>query len=138
MKIPILRLDYTEEEIKDIQEGIKAVLKSGYLTMGEKVAEFEKAFAVFTGAKYAIATNSGTSSLELILRAIGIAGKTVIMPSNTMMASPASIVHAGGRIIFADCERENLQLDPKDLKKKLRADTKAVMLGHIGGIISRA
>ncbi|OGN98249.1 MAG: hypothetical protein A2Y89_00020 [Chloroflexi bacterium RBG_13_51_18] len=138
MKIPILRLDYTEEEIKSIQEGIKAVLKSGYLTMGEKVAEFEKAFAAFTGAKYAIATNSGTSSLEIILRAIGIAGKTVIMPSNTMMASPASVVHAGGRVIFADCERENLQLDPKDLKKKLRPDTRAVMLVHIGGIISPA
>lgn len=138
MKIPILRLDYTEEEIKAIQEGIKAVLKSGYLTMGEKVAEFEDAFAAFTGAKYAIATNSGTSSLEIILRAIGVAGKTVIVPSNTMMASPASVVHAGGRVIFADCDRKNLQLDPKDLKRKLRADTKAVMLVHIGGIISPA
>ncbi len=138
MKIPILRLEYTEEEIKSIQEGIKAVLKSGYLTMGKKVAEFEKAFAAFTGAKYAIATNSGTSSLEIILRAIGVAGKTVIVPSNTMMASPASVVHAGGRIIFADCERENLQLDPRDLKRKIRADTRAVMLVHIGGIISPA
>ena len=138
MKIPILRLDYTEEEIKSIQEGIKAVLKSGYLTMGERVAEFEKAFAVFTGAKYAIATNSGTSSLEIILRSIGVAGKTVIVPSNTMMASPAAVVHAGGRVIFVDCERENLQLDPKDLKRKLRGDTKAVMLVHIGGIISPA
>ncbi len=136
MKIPILRLDYTEEEIKAIQEGIKTVLKSGYLTMGEKVAEFERAFATFTGAKYAIATNSGTSSLEIILRAIGVAGKTVIVPSNTMMASPAAVVHAGGKVIFADCERKNLQLDPKDLKRKLRADTRAVMLVHIGGIIS--
>ena len=138
MKIPILRLEYTEEEIKSIQEGIKAVLKSGYLTMGEKVAEFERAFADFTGAKYTIATNSGTSSLEVILRTIGVAGKTVIVPSNTMMASPAAVVHAGGRVIFADCERENLQLDPKDLKRKLRADTRAVMLVHIGGIISPA
>ncbi len=136
MKIPILRLDYTEEEIKAIQEGIKTVLKSGYLTMGEKVAEFERAFATFTGAKYAIATNSGTSSLEIILQAIGVAGKTVIVPSNTMMASPAAVVHAGGKVIFADCERKNLQLDPKDLKRKLRADTRAVMLVHIGGIIS--
>ena len=138
MKIPILRLNYTEEEIKSIQEGIKDVLKSGYLTMGEKVAEFEKAFAAFTGAKYAVATNSGTSSLEIILRAINIVGKTVVVPSNTMMASPASVVHAGGRVIFADCERENLQLDPMDLKRKLRADTRAVMLVHIGGIISPA
>ena len=138
MKIPILRLDYSEEEMDAIKKGIESVLKSGYLTMGEKVAEFEKGFAAFTGAKYAIATNSGTSSLEIILRAIGVAGKTIIVPSNTMMASPAAVVHAGGRVIFADCQRENLQLDPKDLKRKLRADTKAVMLVHIGGIISPA
>ncbi len=138
MKIPILRLEYTEEEIKAIQAGIKDVIKSGYLTMGAKVAEFEKAFASFTGTKYAIATNSGTSSLEIILRTVGVAGKTVIVPSNTMMASPAAVVHAGGRIIFADCDRNNLQLDPNDLKKKLRADTRVVMLVHIGGIISPA
>jgi perosamine synthetase len=136
MEIPILRLEYTEEEIKEIQAGIKAVLKSGYLTMGEKVAEFEKAFATFTGTKFAIATSSGTSSLEIILRAIDVAGKTVIIPSNTMMASPVAVVHAGGRIIFADCDRKNLQLDPKDLKRKLRSDTKVVMLVHVGGIIS--
>ena len=112
MKIPILRLDYSDEEIKYVQEGIKDVLKSGYLTMGKKVAEFEKAFADFTGARYAIATNSGTSSLEIILRAIGVAGKTVIVPSNTMMASPAAVVHAGGRVIFVDFGRRNLQLYP--------------------------
>ena len=138
MKIPILRLEYSEEEIKAIQAGIEDVIKSGYLTMGARVAEFEKAFAAFTGTRYAIATNSGTSSLEIILRAVGVAGRTVIVPSNTMMASPAAVVHAGGRIIFADCDRNNLQLDPNDLKKKLHADTKAVMLVHIGGIISPA
>lgn len=138
MKIPVLRLEYTDEEIKTIQAGIRDVLKSGYLTMGAKVAEFEKAFTDFTGAKYAVATHSGTSSLEIILRAIGVAGKTVVVPSNTMIASPVAVVHAGGRVIFADCDRDNLQLDPRDLKRKLRADTRAVILVHIGGIISPA
>ena len=138
MDIPILRLEYSEEEINFIKEGIEAVLKSGYLTMGEKVAQFEKMFADFTGARYAIATNSGTSSLEVILRAIGIKGNTVVVPSNTFLASAVSVIHAGGRVIFADCQRENLQLDPQDLKRKIRADTKAVMLVHIGGIISPA
>ena len=136
MKIQVLRLEYTEEEIKAIQAGIREVLKSGYLTMGARVAEFEKAFSTFIGTKYTIAANSGTSSLEIILRCIGVAGKTVIVPSNTMMASPVAVVHAGGRVIFADCDKDNLQLDPVDLKKKLRADTKVVMLVHIGGIIS--
>ncbi|MFC2025017.1 DegT/DnrJ/EryC1/StrS family aminotransferase [Chloroflexota bacterium] len=138
MKIPILRLEYSDEEIAFIKEGIEAVMKSGYLTMGEKVAQFEKMFAGFIGARYAIATNSGTSSLEIILRAIGIDGSSVIVPSNTFMATPVSVVHAGGKVIFADCQRENLQLDTEDLKRKIRADTKGVILVHIGGIISPA
>ena len=135
-RIPILRLDYSDEEIDTIRDGIAEVLRSGYLTMGEKVARFEKEFAAFTGTKYAVATNSGTSSLEIILRAINVQGGTVVVPSNTFMASATAVVHAGGRVIFADCQQENLQLDPEDLKRKLRPDTKAVMLVHIGGIIS--
>ena len=138
LKIPILRLPYTQEEIDFINNGITDVLKSGYLTMGGKVAQFERMFADFVGVKYAIAANSGTSSLEIILRAIGVEGRTVIIPSNTFIASAMSVVHAGGKVIFADCQRENLQLDPEDLRKKIRSDTKAVMLVHIGGIISPA
>ncbi len=137
-KIPILRLPYTPEEIEFVRDGVAEVLKSGYLTMGEKVAQFEKMFAGFAGTRYAIATNSGTSSLEIVLRAIGIEGGSVIVPSNTFMASPVSVIHAGGRVIFADCQRDNLQLDPQDLKRKIRADSKGVMLVHIGGIISPA
>lgn len=137
-EVPILRLPYTPEEIESIKNGITDVLQSGYLTMGEKVAEFERAFAEFVGVKYAIATNSGTSSLEIVLRAIGIEGCSVLVPSNTMMASPASVIHAGGKVIFVDCQRENLQLDPQDLRRKIRADTKGVMLVHIGGIITPA
>ncbi|MFC1965896.1 DegT/DnrJ/EryC1/StrS family aminotransferase [Chloroflexota bacterium] len=138
MELPILRLEYSEEEVSFVKEGIEAVMKSGYLTMGEKVAQFEKMFAEFVGSRYAIATNSGTSSLEIILRAIGIEGSSVIIPSNTFIASPVSVIHAGGSVIFTDCQRDNLQLDPEDLRRKIRADTKGVMLVHIGGIISPA
>lgn len=134
--IPILRIPYTTEDIDFIQKGIVEVLQSGYLTMGKKVAQFEEKFSKFTGTKYAIATNSGTSSLEIVLRAMGVEGKSVIVPSNTFMATPVSVIHAGGRVIFADCQIENLQLDPDDLKRKIRSDTKGVILVHIGGIIS--
>ncbi len=135
-KIPILRLPYTAEDIDFIRNGVAEVLQSGYLTMGEKVARFEEEFAKFAGSRYAVATSSGTSSLEIILRSIGVQDSTVVMPSNTFMASATSVVHAGGKVVFADCQRENLQLDPADLKKKIRKDTKVVMLVHIGGVIS--
>lgn len=136
MNIPILRLPYTQEEMDFIKNGIIEILKSGCLTMGEKVAQFERAFAQFTGTKYAVATNSGTSSLEIVLRAIGIEGTTVIIPSNTFMATATVVVHAGGKVIFTDCQKENLQMDPEDLKRKIRSDTKGVILVHVGGIIS--
>jgi len=52
------------------------------------------------------------------------------------MATATVVIHAGGKVVFTDCQRENLQMDPEDLKKKIRSDTKAVILVHIGGIIS--
>lgn len=136
MKISMLRLPYTQEEIDFIKNSIIEVLKSGYLTMGEKVIQFERAFTRFIGTKYAIATNSGTSSLEIVLRAIGIERNTVVIPSNTFMATATAVVHAGGRVVLADCQKENLQMDPEDLKRRIRPDTKGVILVHIGGIIS--
>lgn len=138
LEIPILRLPYSAEDMDYIKSGIEEVLRSGYLTMGVKVARFEEEFAAFVGSKYALATNSGTSSLEIILRALGVTAGSVVVPSNTFLASAVAVAHAGAGIIFADCQKENLQLDPDDLRKRIRPDTRAVMIVHIGGIISPA
>ncbi|MBU1037385.1 DegT/DnrJ/EryC1/StrS family aminotransferase [Patescibacteria group bacterium] len=136
MKIPILRIPYDQEDISFIKNEVEKVLRSGYLTMADNVAKFETEFAAFCGVKHALGTNSGTSSLEIVLRAIDVVGATVVVPSNTFMATPISVVHAGGKVVFTDCERDNLQMDPDDLKRKIRKDTKAVIIVHIGGIIS--
>lgn len=136
--IPLLRLKYSDEDIKYIQEGVKEILLSGYLTMADKVRHFEKEFADWVGVKYTIGTNSGTSSLEIPLRAIGVEGKSVICPSNTYMATPIAAVHAGARIVFVDSERETLQISADSLKNALDQveDVAAVMVVHVGGIIS--
>ena len=136
MKIPILKLPYTEEDIDYIKEEIEKILRSGTITMGSRVQTFEEQFASFCGVKYALATNSGTSSLEIILRTINVDKKTVVMPSNTYMATPLAAIKAGGKVIFTECERDNLQMSPEDLKRKIQEDTKAVVIVHIGGIIS--
>jgi len=136
MKIPILRIHYDDDDISFIKNEVEKVLRSGYLTMSERVSEFEKRFADFCGVKYAVGTNSGTSSLEIILRTIGIEGSTVIVPSNTYMATPIAVIKAGGRVIFAECEKENLQIDPDDVERKIQVDTKGVIIVHIGGNIS--
>lgn len=136
MKIPILRIPYTEEEIRTIKNEMEKVLRSGYLTMADNVARFEEAFARFVGVKYAVGVNSGTSALEIILRAVNVQDASVVVPTNTFMATPISVIHAGGKVVFTDVTRENLCMDPDDLRKKIRNDTKAVIVVHIGGIIS--
>ncbi len=136
MKIPILRIPYDEDDIAYIKDGVEKVLRSGYLTMADRVHEFETMFAKMCGTKYAVGTNSGTSSIEIALRALGVEGVTVIVPSNTYMATPIAVVKAGARVIFAECQKENLQLDPDDIERKIQADTKGVVVVHIGGIIS--
>ncbi len=124
------------QEKELLQSSLIKILDSGMLSMGENVREFEDIFKDFIGTRYALATNSGTAALEIILRAIGVEGKTVAIPSNTYMASALAAIHAGARPVFVDCEKENLQMSPVDLKEKLQEDTGAVILVHIGGIIS--
>jgi perosamine synthetase len=134
--IPLLRLPYSDEEIKFVQNGIAEILKSGFLTMDKKVAEFERLFAEFVGVKYAIAVNSGTSALEIPLRCFDVRGKSIIIPTNTFMATPLSVIHAGGKVIFVDVMKENLSIDLSDFKNKINSNTVGVIPVHIAGIIS--
>ncbi len=129
-------LRYPEDEVETIIAGLRQLLQSGFISMGRNVAEFERLWAEFCGVKYAVGTANGTSALEIILRAIDVKGKTVVVPSHTFIATAVAAIHAGARVIFVDCQRENFQLDPKDLRRKIREDTKAVVLVHMSGIIS--
>ena len=135
-KIPALRLSYSKEEKNDITKGVNEILNSGFLTMGEKVTQFERLFAEFVGVKHAVAVNSGTSALEIPLRALNVEGKSIIIPTNTFMATPLAALHAGAKVIFADVSRESLSIDPKEIEKKIIDGTVGVIIVHIGGIIS--
>jgi len=129
-------LRYPEDEVETIIVGLRQLLQTGFISMGRNVAEFERLWAEFCGVKYAVGTANGTSALEIILRAIDVKGKTVVVPSHTFIATAVAAIHAGARVIFVDCQRDNFQLDPKDLRRKIRQDTKAVVLVHMSGIIS--
>ena len=135
-KIPILRLPYSNEEIDFLKHGLEEILNSGFLTMDKKVFEFERLFSEFVGVKYAVAVNSGTSALEIPLRSFDVRNKSIIVPTNTFMATPLSVVHAGGRVTFVDVMKENLSIDPSDLINKISDNTVGVIPVHIGGIIS--
>ena len=135
MKIPAAKIYFPEEDRKKILSQIDEILESGQLTLGKYTKEFEERFAAYVGAKYAVAVNSGTSALEIPLRALDVKGHSVVVPTNTFFATPASVIHAGGKVIFADVT-ENLCIDPESVNEKIREGTKGVIVVHIGGIIS--
>ena len=134
MNIPAARIYFPEDDRKVILKQIDGILASGQLTLGKYGKEFEQRFAEYVGTKYAVAVSSGTSALEIILRALDIEGSSVIVPTNTFFATPASAIHAGGKVIFADIT-DNLCLDPASVRRQINSDTKAVIIVHIGGLI---
>jgi len=136
-KVPAARIQFLPEDRAWIAERIQEVLATGQLTLGKYGVEFEQHFARFCGARHAIAVNSGTSSLEIILRALGVEGKDVLVPTNTFFATAAAVVHAGARPVLVDMDPESFAVRPEDVERALTPRTAGLVLVHIGGIVSR-
>src|SRR5258708_38117999 len=97
--IPVFRPNYGQEEIDAISE----VIKSGWIGLGPKTEEFEKEFARYVEAPFAIALNSATAALHLSLLALGIQqGDEVIVPSLTFVSTAHAVKYVGATPIFAD------------------------------------
>jgi perosamine synthetase len=119
-----------EKEIAAVVE----VLKSGWLTTGKKVQEFEERFADFVGCSHAVAVNSGTAALHLALAALGIrAGDEVILPTMTFAATAEVVLYLGARPVLVECEPETLNMAPETLAAALTPKTKAIIPVHFGG-----
>ncbi|HPO90733.1 MAG TPA: DegT/DnrJ/EryC1/StrS family aminotransferase [Victivallales bacterium] len=136
MKIPPVKVYFSEEDKQEIIAKINEVLSSGQLTQGKYNTEFEEKFASYIGKKYAIAVSSGTSALEISLRIFGVEGKEVIVPTNTFFATVLAVLHAGGKVKFVDIDPATFAIDFEDLKRKISKSTKGVIIVHIGGIVS--
>lgn len=119
---------------KDIHE-VVSVLKSGWITTGPKVKEFEKALTLYTGSQSCICTNSATSGLEIILRTLGIGkGDEVITTPYTFTATASVIHHVGAKVVFADITPNTFHIDPLEIKKKITKRTKAIISVDYGGL----
>ena len=137
-KVPILRVPFSAEDKRYITEQIEQVLDSGMLSMGSKTRAFEAGFASFVGTSHCVAVSNGTAAIEIILRSLEISGKSVIVPTNTFFATALAVLNSGNKVIFADSDPMTMALDPADVRRKIRDDTAAVILVHIGGIVSPA
>jgi len=138
MQVPILQIPFDQEDRRFLHEGMEDIVDSGFLTLGKWTSRFEETFAAFAGSRYCVAVSSGTAALEVILRALRIERGSVIVPTNTFLATALAAIHAGNRVIFADSDPGTLALDVADVERRIAADTRAVILVHIGGIMSPA
>jgi perosamine synthetase len=136
MKVPPAAVYFPSEDLPEITAQIADCLTSGALTLGEHGRRFEEEFASVCQVPYAVAVNSGTSALEIILRSIGVENREVIVPTNTFFATAAAVIHARGRVRFADCDPSTFALEIESLRECLNANTAAVVLVHIGGVIT--
>jgi len=114
MRIPLSRPDIGEREI----EYVTRALRSGQLSLGPRLAEFEEGFASYVGTRYAVATSSGTAALHLCVRALGIeAGDEVLTTSFSFVASANCLLYERALPVFVDIDPETLNLDPLALEQ---------------------
>ena len=131
-----LREQYEQLKPK-IDAAIASVIQRSAFIAGSEVGEFERWFRDFCGVRHALGVSSGTTALELVLRAlkIGGAGSTdeVIIPANTFVATGASVVAAGARPVLVDADEASGNLDPARLAAAITPRTKAIVPVHLYG-----
>jgi perosamine synthetase len=129
--IPVARPFVGGEE----ETAVVEVLRSGWLSQGPRVAEFEKRFAEYVGAKHAIAVSSCTTALHLGLVAAGIvAGDEVLCPSLSFIATANSIRYVGATPVFVDIDPATFNLDPNRVEEAITPRTRAILVVHQIGL----
>jgi perosamine synthetase len=130
LKVPFHRASMGTDEI----EAVAGVIRSGWLTMGARTFEFERQFASYVGAQYAVAVSSCTAALHLALEAIGIRqDDEVLLPTTTFTATAEVITYLGARPVFVDVDPRTLNISVEDAARRITARTRAIIPVHFGG-----
>lgn len=123
-----------EEHQEEIEQAVIKSLRSGRYIGGQAVTFFEKEFAKYEGAKYAISCGSGTDAIVLALRALGIQnGDEVITTDFTFFATAESIVSVGATPVFVDIDINTYCIDTELIEEKINDKTKAIIAVHFYG-----
>jgi len=120
---------------QSVKEPLINTLFSGYVSEGPRVKEFEEKFQQWIGNPNIALVNSGTAAITLALRLIGVKeGDEVIASPQTCLATNEPIVQLGGKVVWADIDSSNGNIDPKSIESKITSKTKAIIYVHWSGI----
>ena len=132
IKVPFILPQITNDDKKSINDALQLPL----LTDGPKLRQFEKEFAKFTGAKYAVGVSNGTAALQLSLKAIGIGiDDEVIIPDMTFVATASAVLFTGATPVLVDVNKDDLNMAPNSIKNSITSKTKAILPVHFAGKI---
>jgi perosamine synthetase len=130
MRIPLAKPEVTDAD----REAVLEVLQSASLSMGPKLDEFEKAISIYTGSKFAVAVNSGTSALHLALKTLDLpSGSEVILPSFAFVAPLNVLLQEKMRPVFVDIDAKTLNPTPTNVEAAITPKTKAIIAIHTFG-----
>ncbi len=130
-KIPLSKPDISELEAKAVGE----VLKTSRLSLGPNVVEFEKRLAQLAQVSYAVATNSGTAALHLIIRALNIApGDEVITTPFSFISSSNCFVYEKAKPVFVDIDEKTFNIDTTKIEKAITPKTKVILAVDVFGL----
>lgn len=130
-RIPVASATFTEDDARAAYD----VVRSGWVTMGKKVAEFEAAFADAVGARHAVAMCNGTATLHAILAALGIGpGDEVILPTLTYVATANAVLYQGATPVLCECDPITYNTTAGLIEPKLTARTRAIMTVDMNGL----
>ena len=130
------KIGFEKEDTKKLHEFWDEIIRSERWSEGKFVKMFEEKWAEYNNA-YAVAFSSWAGAAMAALEFFNIKGKTVLCPSNTFMATPLSIIKAGGSVEFVDCNKDDLCMSVDDLRQKIDIyKPVAIWVVHIGGHIA--
>ncbi len=135
MNVPFLDLKMPYQELQaELDTAYRRVMESGWFILGEEVETFERAFAMFCGAKHCIGVGNGLEALHLILRAYSIGkGDEVIVPANTYIATWLAVSYAGAVPVPVEPDARTYNLDPARIKRAITRRTRAILPVHLYG-----
>ncbi|MBI3247443.1 MAG: DegT/DnrJ/EryC1/StrS family aminotransferase [Deltaproteobacteria bacterium] len=126
---------FEEEDMIAMMSRIEHILRSGRLILGENTQNFEETFRRYIGTEHAVAVNSCTTALQIVLRFFPVRDREVIVPTNTFVSVIKAILYEGGIPILVDMSPETFCLDTEDVLRRINFRTAGIIAVHIAGLI---